>query len=428
MPTTTHFSRKIRLTQRQYCTAHSHTYNHSHRHTHDYEHGHDLSSPVVKSTRLYRRQQNKEAATSNDAATQATTAYGAYTLTINSNSNSDSASDVTVLAWAESRVFSPHQLYANFICYLLSFVFIVLMICRTTEAYADTALQDLLALDSAATSVLTDEDIAVLKELAQSKTRGKQKSLVSKPYISKPGEVRFIFGASQPTVVCSLLHVCDIALEPGESVVDLKVGDSARWVVERSASGSPAGIIEHITLKPTDVGLVSNLRIYTDRRSYYIDLKSSATEFMPQVAFSYPEQSLERFAQVKERLQQSAAMNTVAMPQDPTSTNNPQRNLIADLDFAYETSGDEELFPLRVFNDGRKTYVQMPPALMQGRLPALVVVNAEHTFGSDDMALTNYRIQDNCFIVDGTPPHLRLILGDGDAARAQSADLTHIKS
>lgn len=152
---------------------------------------------------------------------------------------------------------------------------------------------------------LDSEDLAILKELTRKES--KKTGLTSKPVVSSPGEVSFIFGASNPTLVCSLLRVCDIALEPGENVVDIKVGDSTRWIIERSASGSPQGIVEHVTVKPTDVGLISNLRIYTDRRSYYLDLKSSDKEFMPLVRFLYPENTLQKFAQVKEQLQQQGA-------------------------------------------------------------------------------------------------------------------------
>lgn len=319
-----------------------------------------------------------------------------------------------------SRHSSHHTAYQqlSLVCAL-----VLALLLPFTPAHADAALQDLLAAaGDSSNATLSESDLQVLQALAATQKKG-SRQLTSKPVVQKPGEVRFIYGASQPTVVCSLLHVCDIALEAGETVVDVKVGDSARWIIERSASGSNEGIVEHITVKPTDTGLVSNMRIYTDRRTYSLDLKSSATDFMPSIAFSYPEQSLQKFTAVKERLLQTAHMNSIAVPQAGGGANGLE--LISQLDFAYELSGDEELLPLRVFNDGRHTYVQMPEQLLQGKLPALVAVTSTSSFGSDSTTLTNYRVQGQNFIVDGVPQHLRLILGQADSSDALSADVRY---
>lgn len=288
-----------------------------------------------------------------------------------------------------------------------------------TALYSQTLTQDNSTQELFPLAVNLDAtDLALLKELAKNQN-SKSAQLKSKPFVAKPGEVSFIFGASQPTVVCSLLRVCDIALEPGENVVDIKVGDSARWIIERSASGSPQGIIEHITLKPTDTNLQSNLRIYTDRRSYSIDLKSSSQDFMPSVKFVYPEQTLAKYAQVKAQLQQQQAYlerNTVHMGQ--------QALPLTSLNFNYDIDGDKSIKPLRVFNDQRKTYIQMSPQLMrQNRLPALVAVHDSGSWFTDaKTAMINYRIIDNNFVVDGIPPHLRLILGQ-HSDQAASVDI-----
>lgn len=305
------------------------------------------------------------------------------------------------------------------VCKVLLFIFCSYLSALTFPAMADSALDDLLQANGE--NILSAEDLKVLQALSTAQNSRSQ-SLVSQPIVTNPNEVRFIYGASRPTVVCSLLHVCDIALEPGESVVDLKVGDSARWMIERSASGSPEGIVEHITVKPTDIGLLSNMRIYTDRRTYDLDLKSSAKEFMPSIAFSYPQNSLQKFQQAKELLRQNAQLNTTMVP---NAQGGNSVNLLSDLDFNYELDGDEEIFPLRVFNDGHKTYIQMPEQMLQGKLPALVAVTSTRTWGQDSTSLTNYRLQKNSFVVDGLPPHLRLILGNNESATPLSADIVY---
>ncbi len=296
------------------------------------------------------------------------------------------------------------------------------------SAQADAALEQLLALspDQAARQVLTPQERAVLKALEQSNQRG-AKGASTKPVVTGPNEVRFIYGASRPMVVCSLLHVCDIALEPGENVLDLKIGDGARWLIERSVSGHEGAIVEHIALKPTDIGLNTNLRIYTDKRTYYLDLKSTAAEFMPQVSFIYPEATLERYHSLKAEL--SRAQQARAFSGAPQTGQAGGALLLEQLNFNYELSGDEALYPLRVFNDGRQTFIQMPTKLMAtgARLPALVMVNeGGNAMGSgadSGMGLINYRVVGTSFVIDGLPTHLRLLLGSSADRSALRADI-----
>lgn len=316
-------------------------------------------------------------------------------------------------------------------------------------AHADSALNDIIELGGSQ-NTLSKQDIEILRALEASTNPKGKKSAVSKPVVNKPGEVRFVYGAARPTIVCSLLHVCDISLEPGETVVDVQSGDSARWVIGRSAHGTPEGMVEHVTLKPTDIGLESNLTIYTDKRSYSMDIKSSAKDFMPSVSFIYTEQSLERYRQVKDELLRRQRNNEIdleggdvagiaaaddytmsdaaAIPQGVAGGRSRSRGesgvaMLSGLDFDYKVTGDKEIIPLRVFNDGKHTYVQMPKHLMEGLLPALVEVTETHVFADDSTAVTNYRVNGNNFIVDGIPRHLRLFIGNKDSGRALSADI-----
>ena len=309
-------------------------------------------------------------------------------------------------------------------------------------AHADSALDDIIALGGNQ-NTLSKQDIEILKALEASNNPKAKKSAVSRPIVERPGEVRFVYGTGRPTVVCSLLHVCDISLEPGESVVDVQTGDSARWVVGRSAHGSAQGMVEHVTIKPTDIGLESNLTIYTDKRSYSIDIKSSAKDFMPNVSFIYTEQSMQRYQNIKNELlarkrnnelNLSASGEELALADEDEYVSEtaaiPGRKrakssvaLLSGLDFNYQVSGDKEVIPLRVFNDGKHTYVQMPQKLSEGMLPAIVEVTQTHVFSEDATAVTNYRLQGNNFVVDGIPRHLRLFIGNEDSGRAMSADI-----
>jgi type IV secretory pathway VirB9-like protein len=88
------------------------------------------------------------------------------------------------------------------------------------------------------------------------------------------GSVLFRYGASYPSIVCAILQVTDIELEPGEVVTQVNVGDTTRWSVESAVSGSGAEQVQHLIVKPRDIGLNTSLVVTTDRRTYHLILVS----------------------------------------------------------------------------------------------------------------------------------------------------------
>ena len=109
------------------------------------------------------------------------------------------------------------------------------------------------------------------------------------PHAGEDGYVRFLFGATLPTVVCAPLQICNLALQPGEVVNNINLGDSGRWKVTPSLSGAGGTQTTHLIIKPTDAGLISSLDIETNRRTYAVKLVSTQASWMPLVAFNYPD-------------------------------------------------------------------------------------------------------------------------------------------
>lgn len=172
-----------------------------------------------------------------------------------------------------------------------------------------------------------------------------------KPVAGADGTVQFLFGSTQPSVVCAVLQVCDIELQPGEVVSNFHAGDQVRWRIEPARSGSPEGEIEHVIVKPLDVGLRTSL-IILDR-----------------------------------------------------------------LNFDYEVTGDASWKPLRVFNDGHKTILQMPDTLSQTEAPSLLVLRGEDSVipwgDKAEQVMVNYRVQGNRYVVDSIPERMILVAGAG---------------
>src|SRR5260370_39817972 len=93
-------------------------------------------------------------------------------------------------------------------------------------------------------------------------------------------------------------------LERGEKIVcEQHIGDSIRWEISPSVSGSGPDATPLIIIKPRVAGLDTTMVVPTDRRAYYVRLESKPNEYIGRVAFSYPEDSKQKWQEylAKER-------------------------------------------------------------------------------------------------------------------------------
>ncbi|WP_050401246.1 MULTISPECIES: P-type conjugative transfer protein TrbG [Bradyrhizobium] len=173
-------------------------------------------------------------------------------------------------------------------------------------------------------------------------------------------------------------QITDIALEEGEQLTGagpIAAGDTVRWVVGDTESGSGDTRRVHILVKPTRASIETNLVVNTDRRTYLIELRSRERPYMPSVAWYYPEA-------VRERSRSAALKPVLPGPAQRISR--------------YAIEGDSPPWrPLAVYDDGRKVYVEFPQGIVQGEMPPLFVIGPD---GKTE--LVNYRAYGNVLIVD----------------------------
>jgi P-type conjugative transfer protein TrbG len=226
-----------------------------------------------------------------------------------------------------------------------------------------------------------------------------------KPVPGTDGSIRYLFGAQEPSIVCAVLQVCDVELQAGEQVNSIHLGDTARWTVEPAITGSGQAEIQHLIIKPMDVGLETSLIVTTNRRTYHFRLRSHRTQFMPRVAFTYTEDALVKWDALKTREVKEKQERTI-----------PQTGeYLGDLNFTYSVDGSVAWKPVRVYNDGQKTIIQMPAAMAQTEAPTLLVVRKDGgLFTDDETVLVNYRIQGDRYIVDTIFDKAILIAGVGN--------------
>ena len=228
----------------------------------------------------------------------------------------------------------------------------------------------------------------------------------------KDGRVLFTYGVGLPTVICAPLRVCTIELQPGEKIMgEPEIGDSTRWEIVPASSGTGEMLTPIIVLKPHAVGLDTNLVVTTDKRTYYLRLISKDTEYIARTAFTYKEDEDKRWAQYlaeqQQRTQQSQAQATVVeLPGDALDR----------LNFHYTvTGGSDSIRPLRVCDDGSKTYITMPDAVLHRELPTLIIESL-NVKGEKGQEMVNYRVKGNMYIVDRLFDRAALLLGVGKKA------------
>ena len=226
-----------------------------------------------------------------------------------------------------------------------------------------------------------------------------------KPVAGPEGSVRFVYGAQQVNVVCAVLQVCDIELQPGEQVNNLNVGDP-RFTVEPAISGIGAAEVQHLIVKPLDVGLETSLVVTTNRRTYHIRLRSHRTDFMPRVGFTYTEDAIAKWDAIRTREVKEKQERTIPKTGE----------YLGDLNFGYEVTGSVAWKPIRVYNDGVKTIIQMPSAMTQTEAPTLLVVRKDGgLFTDDETVMVNYRVQGDRYVVDTIFDKAILIAGVGSS-------------
>lgn len=192
-------------------------------------------------------------------------------------------------------------------------------------------------------------------------------------------------------------QVTDIALQEGEQLVGpgpVAAGDTVRWIIGDTVSGSGATARVHILAKPTRPDISTNIVINTDRRTYHLELRATASTYMASVSWTYPQDALIALAN---RNAAAASAAPIASGVD-----------VSALNFRYRIEGDRAPWkPARAFDDGRQVFIEFPAGISQGEMPPLFVIGA-----AGDAELVNYRVQGRYMVVDRLFAAAELRLGE----------------
>lgn len=175
-----------------------------------------------------------------------------------------------------------------------------------------------------------------------------------------------------------------IELSPDEQVQSVALGDSSAWQVSVNKDG------DRLFLKPTQPGVSTNMTVVTSVRVYNFDLASlSGPSFdMPYtVEFRYP--VAKSAADDGQYVDVAAATRRISR---------------------YKVSGDKQLWPSGMTNDGQHTFISWPRS---AAIPAVYAVDAQ----GNDVLVNGMMGTDDVYVVDGVPDRLKFRI-DTDVAYA----------
>ena len=166
----------------------------------------------------------------------------------------------------------------------------------------------------------------------------------------------------------------------------------ARWRRATARTGSSDGEREVIYIKPTSIGLKTNLIINTDKRTYQINLISDKNLYNPLIKWQYPDD---------EMVKQIKIQNDLKVKEE-----NEEKIDMDNLNYDYTLSTNKYRFsPSQVFDDGKKTIIILKENLQE--LPVLYILD-----DSKEGYVVNYRIkgQGKQLIVDRLFDKAELVL------------------
>lgn len=229
-------------------------------------------------------------------------------------------------------------------------------------------------------------DPAVIKAYQQYVKTGRAENIRSE------GFKTFAYDAhSRPLAECAPFHLCVVQLEQGETINNIELGDSARWLIGRSLIGTAQQGSWQVAFKPKSYDLATDAVITTNKRTYNIGLVSHLGASTHVMNFYYPEETLSESSDV---------VSSTPSTESPVN--------IAQLNFDYKIQGAHVVWrPTQVFDDGDKTFIKMPEMADRYDLPVLYI------YRDKQMQIVNYRYRKPYYVIDGLFQAASLITGKG---------------
>ncbi|MFY9589849.1 P-type conjugative transfer protein VirB9 [Rickettsia endosymbiont of Halotydeus destructor] len=182
-------------------------------------------------------------------------------------------------------------------------------------------------------------------------------------------------------------YQASIELARDEEIVSISMGDTTSWQIVTAG--------HRIFIKPMEQDATTNMTLITNKRTYFFELYAKETLDIrdPNLTFNV------RFIYPDDETDSSGHMQTYA-----TSSASPDLGHPEKYNFNYYISGNEEIAPIKIFDDGEFTYLQFRDK--NAKIPSV--------FAVDDAlreSMVNYRLDQttpNRIILEGVFPKLSI--------------------
>lgn len=147
-----------------------------------------------------------------------------------------------------------------------------------------------------------------------------------------------------------------IELAKDEEIVSISMGDTTSWQIV------PAGF--RIFIKPMESDATTNMTLITNKRTYFFELHAedaqdiSDPDLVFNVKFLYPDENSD------------GGLKKYTADSSAPDLSHPEK-----YNFNYAISGNDEIAPIKVFDDGEFTYLQFHDK--NAEMPAIFAVDEE---------------------------------------------------
>lgn len=191
-------------------------------------------------------------------------------------------------------------------------------------------------------------------------------------------------------VYCRVGYLTDIALKDGETITFVGGGDTAAWMLDTATVGSTP----HLYIKPISKDVNTNIVVNTTEHTYQLILNSSDW-YNPMVRWNYGIENSINAKKQKKKDEKIIIGETTAYSVDR-------------LNFNYSVSGNQDWKPVMIFDDGQKTYIKFKK--LKSTMPVLFIREKN----KKSVAMVNYKVKDDCYIVDKLFDEAQLRMNDKD--------------
>lgn len=179
-----------------------------------------------------------------------------------------------------------------------------------------------------------------------------------------PGDsrlVQFDYDADQTYLILSRPKaVTDVEFAADEKIMTVAAGDTKHWEL------TPTANRKHLFIKPIYDNIESSMTVITDKRSYQFVLRSTGpgAKWYQRVTWQHGQTMLLDLNAIDNPSPPAAEDTEKTLPQRLTDSISPEN-----LRFGYQISGEADFKPVSIFDDGKFTWIKLPPGLQE--MPAL---------------------------------------------------------